>query len=483
MRPLVWFRSDLRVRDNASLHSACARATRGVVAVFTICPRQWHEDHEWGAMKAGFVLRCVAALSEALRQRNIALRLITTDRFDAVPRALLGLARRERCDALHFGDEYELNEARRDAAVEALFTEHGLGVHRACDAALYPPGSVLTGEGRVYTVFSPFKRACKARWKEGDQPDALGLPKKQDAMVGEPDAVPELAELRLFGDGGDAATRPDLWKAGEVAASARLTAFIEHRLEGYKDGRDDYTTNATSTLSPHLAAGVVGVRQCVAAALEANHGRIDSGSAGAVSWMDELLWREFYKHLTAQLPRLSRGENMKREYDVLRWRDSEGDLAAWREARTGYPIVDAAMRQLLQTGWMHNRLRMVVAMFLTKELLIHWRRGESHFCRMLVDLDYASNNGGWQWSASTGADAAPYFRIMNPVTQSKRHDPDGAFIRRFVPELAGVEGEAIHEPWVLPALLRRGLDYPEPIVDREVARARALAAFEAARGG
>ncbi|MEN0021413.1 MAG: deoxyribodipyrimidine photo-lyase, partial [Planctomycetota bacterium] len=414
MRPLVWFRTDLRVSDNTALHEAAAAAKRGVVAVFVVCAQQWRDEHDWGPMKADFMLRNVAQLSESLSKRNIALRMVRCKTFDDVPKALVKLAKAEECDALYFNDEHELNERRRDEATEDAFDSAGIDVHRFNDATIFEPGSVLTGDGRTYTVYSPFKKRWKAQWQDGDERPVLATPKKQAEMIGKPDDVPSVDELKAFDTSREHATRPDLWKAGESVASGLLGAFVQHRIDDYKADRDYPWKPGTSGLSPYLAAGVLSPRQCLSAAMDANNGKLDAGSEGAVGFIDEILWREFYHHLTARVDRLSMGRNFRPEYDDLDWDEDDDRLEAWQNGQTGYPIVDAAMRCLNATGWMHNRLRMVVSMFLTKHLFLHWRHGERYFCNKLVDLDYCSNNGGWQWSASTGTDAQPYFRIFNP---------------------------------------------------------------------
>ena len=286
--------------------------------------------------------------------------------------------------------------------------------------------------------------------------------------------------VKHFRRGVDAGARErwaEMWPAGEAVGRRALEEFVGRRIGAYKSMRDIPSEVGTSMLSHHLAVGSVSARQCVAAACEANGGRLHRGSEGIDGWIEEIVWREFYKHLLVGYPRLSKGRAFKEETERIEWSDDEGHFDAWCEGRTGYPIVDAAQRQLLDVGWMHNRLRMISAMFLTKHLLTDWRKGERWFMRHLIDGDLASNNGGWQWSASTGTDAQPYFRVFNPTTQSERFDPDGAFIRRYVPELADVEGKAIHEP--TRAGLFEKLDYPEPIVEHKKARARAIEVFKA----
>lgn len=472
----MWFRADLRVRDNLALHAACVRASGGVVAVFAVCPEQWRDLHDWSDAKVDFVLRNLAELKAALGKLNIPLKIVTTPRFDGVPAALTRLAHECRCSAIFYNREYEWNERRRDDAVDAAMASAGVPVHALTDQVVFAPGEVMTKAASWYTVFSPFKRAWRERYAAGEGPTSVGMPKKQPAIEIEADAVPEAVEGF---DRGAAAVRPDLWGAGEAHAGERLAKFVDARIDAYKERRDLPAINGTSTLSPYLAAGVLSPRQCVEAALAVNGGRIDAGGAGVMGWIDELIWREFYKHVLVGFPRVSRGRAFKVETERVAWREDTAGLEAWKAGRTGYPIVDAAMRQLAQTGWMHNRLRMITAMFLTKDLLIDWRHGERHFMRTLVDGDLSANNGGWQWSASTGTDAQPYFRIFNPTTQGEKFDPEGVFIRKFVPELSQLTGKAVHAPSATGLFGRGGLDYPAPIVDHKVARDRALAAFKA----
>lgn len=473
MRALVWFRADLRLRDNSALHAACVAASKGVLAAFTVCPNQWR-DHDWGDMKVDFLQRSLEDLRTSLEGRNIALKIITRDRFDGVENDLLALAKEHNCSALFFNEEYEVNERARDAKVAAAFARAGIVVRSFHDQTVVPPGELRTKEGKPYTVYSPYKRRWYEYYSNGNAPKARGLPRKQPEMVSTPDDIPS-----RLGDFDPGAGRSDLWKASEDHALSRLRRFIGDRLDAYKEDRDFPGINGTSTISPYLAIGAVSPRQCIEAALEANDGRLDKGRKGPVHWMSEVIWREFYRQILWAFPRVCRHHAFNAKYDIA-WRSDQqakGQFAAWCEGRTGYPIIDAAMRQLNTTGWMHNRTRMAVAMFLTKDLLIDWRWGERYFMNKLVDGDLASNNGGWQWSAATGTDAAPYFRIFNPISQSTKFDPDGSYIRTYVEELAGLDNEAIHEPWKHASLFK-DLKYPKPIIDHAEARERALKAFK-----
>ena len=476
MRAIVWFRADLRVEDNFALHRAAADAGRGVVGVFALCPEQWRE-HDWADIKVAFLLRNLRELSRRLEDLRIPLLFFEAPRFANVPAGLVRLARRHDCDALYFNREYEWNERRRDDAVRKHFEQAGLAVREFDDQTILPPDAIQKRQGGFYTVFTPYKRAWLATCMDRGVPVPVGMPSRQSALIAKPDRCPERVA------GFDARRdRPDLWLAGEAHARERLADFVDERIRNYKRDRDRPDLDGTSRLSPYLTLGVVSPRQCLAAAREANQVRLADGALGPDTWISELIWREFYRHVLVGFPRVSKGCAFRAETEQIVWNSDEAQFDAWRAGRTGFPLVDAGLRQLAEIGWIHNRLRMIVAMFLTKDLLIDWRWGERHFMRNLIDGDLASNNGGWQWSASTGTDAVPYFRIFNPITQSRRFDPTGAFIRRYVPELAALDDDAIHDPAGLDAERRAELDYPEPICDHGVCRAHAIAVFKNLRG-
>lgn len=473
MRALMWFRADLRVRDNAALSAAC-RDAREVIAVFTICPVQWR-SHDWGPVRVDFLLRNLRALRDALARLHIPLRIVTRPAFDDVPLALADLARGLRCDAIYLNDEYELNERRRDDALEALCKPLSIAVRRFTDQVILAPGSVLTSADAWYTVFTPFSRKWKQVLADRGGAPVLAAPRPRTPAGLASDPIP--ASLDGFVP---TRSREDLWPAGEDHALDRLRAFRAQRIHAYHERRDSPAMNGTSTLSPYLALGVLSPRQCLHAALDADPDALNparKARTGPSIWINELIWREFYRHLLVAFPRLCMHRPFKPETDRVPWRDDPANLDAWCRGRTGYPIIDAAMRQLIQTGWMHNRCRMIVAMFLTKNLLIDWRVGERFFMRHLIDGDLASNNGGWQWSASTGTDAAPYFRIYNPCSQSARHDPDATYIKRFCPELAPFPPSEIHDPLTMSDLARLAAGYPAPIIDHSSTRARAIEAF------
>jgi len=463
---IVWFRSDLRVHDNTALAAAARRGP--VIAVFLRCLPHW-QRHSHGANKLDFWGRGVAALSESLAGLGIPLLHRDIDDFAKAPAALLEIARETGADALHFNHEYPLDEQRRDRDVIAAFQEAGLAATGHHDAVAFAPGELLTGKGDYYGVFTPFAKA----WHRQLSAERIALhdaPAPQAALGIAADPLPELPELD------DTPIDGRLWPAGEGPAADRLERFLRFRGRHYQRQRDFPAIRGTSELSPYLALGMISHRQCLQAVLAENDGALAEGDAGLTAWVSELVWREFYRHVAVGFPRVCRHRAFQQHTEALAWRDDEAGFAAWCEGRTGYPIVDAAMRQLVATGWMHNRLRMVTAMFLSKHLLIDWRRGEAFFLRHLVDGEFCANNGGWQWAASTGTDAAPYFRIFNPTTQSTRCDPDATFLAEWLPALAELPKKARHAP---SGDLLGGADYPAPIVDHRAARARALEAFKA----
>ena len=474
-RSLVWFRNDLRVHDNTALHRAVS-SSRNVAAIFIACPQTWR-DHDEGDKLVAFRLACLRELQQNLSERNIPLYFLQLNDFGEVPKALQKIAKKLEIDALFANAEYPFNERRRDDSVRVALKEINVPAEYSTDRTLVPPGAVKTGGGEPYKVFTPFKRAfisqCGAigfaplpaprkraaadwpQWLEVDGPENL----RQTIPDNLPGYTPVAMENgKLLG-----------WRPGEKAAIQRLRDFGEV-IDGYEDERDFPAIDATSRLSPYLNCGAISVRQCAHMALDFNDGRWAGGSDGISCWLSELLWREFYTHLIVAFPRLCKYKPFKPETEGVQWSGNESGFQCWCDGETGVPIVDAAMRQLRQTGWMHNRLRMIVASFLTKNLLVDWRWGERYFMQQLIDGDFASNNGGWQWAASTGTDAAPYFRVFNPYSQSQKFDPRGEFIRRFVPELAELSDKEIHCPPELSA-------YPPPICDVKETRKRAIEAF------
>lgn len=468
MAQLVWFRSDLRVSDNPAL-SLAHDSGEPIHAVYIVSPAQWR-SHHMGASKRDFLARNLQALERELAQLGIALTLLTCDWYVDVPQAITQLAQRLGVKRVLWHREYGWDERQRDLNTHSRLAKFNIASVSLEDRCLVLPESVLTGSGTPYKVFSAFKKTWMHQLCAGWQVPIRRIKGTSTSMA----AVPVSLE-DFYAPGDDLAAlsnREISWPAGEQVASSRLTSFLQEAAFSYGERRDFPAQIGTSGLSPYLSAGVISARQCVAGWLNAADG--DWHQPKLQVWLSELAWRDFYHYVMWHFPKVSRNLPFKDHTRALKWRQAPKDFEAWCEGRTGIPLVDAAMRQLNQTGWMHNRLRMVTAMFLTKNLLVDWRLGEAYFMEKLVDADLAANNGGWQWSASTGTDAVPYFRVFNPVTQSQRFDPEGEFIRHWLPELNALSNKEIH----LPPSAKRG-KYPAPMVDLKSSRVRAIEAFAA----
>ena len=464
---LVWFRADLRVHDNIALAAACRAKDARVLALFIATPEQW-QQHDMAPRQAAYLCAHLNELQRSLGEKGIPLIYKEVSDFSAQLQAVQAICDEHDVTHLFYNYQYEFNEQQRDRQLEnRLDTVVCQGFD---DSVMLPPGSVMTGNHEMYKVFTPFKNAFIKRLKEA-LPECVAAP----AARGEP--LTDLPALTF--DYPQQAFDETLFPADEKAAITQLRHFCKHGAAEYESQRDFPAVEGTSRLSACLALGVLSPRQCLYRLLAEQPQALD-GAAGAV-WLNELIWREFYRHLMTYHPDLCKHRPFIRWTENVKWQQNDDRLRAWQNGTTGYPIVDAAMRQLNATGWMHNRLRMITASFLVKDLLIDWRVGERYFISQLIDGDLAANNGGWQWAASTGTDAAPYFRIFNPTTQGQRFDADGEFIRHWLPELNEVPAKAIHEPWTWADKQGVTLDYPRPLVDHKHARGATRAADEAAR--
>ncbi|MFG1423415.1 cryptochrome/photolyase family protein [Roseixanthobacter liquoris] len=469
---LVWFRDDLRLSDNPALTHA-ARDGRPVAALYVL------DEISPGVRPLGgaarwWLAQSLKALARDLGTHGIPLILRRGPAGDIVPALALALG----AGLVAFNSRPGAAEHAVDAQIAAALRAEGGEVRLFNGHLLHELGSVRTAAGTLPRTFSAFHRAAlKDRVLRPPLPVPPRLEAARHAQASEDPAPWALEPSRPDWAQGLRAT----WRAGEAAARERLHDFLSEGLRGYADLRDRPDMAHVSRLSPHLRWGELSPRQVLSAAQHAVEAEGLSPRDGE-KFAAELYWREFNHHILNAAPDLAT-RNLNPAFDAFPWRSAPRELAAWQEGRTGYPIVDAAMRQLWQTGWMHNRMRMVVASFLAKHLLVDWRAGERWFWDTLVDADAASNPGNWQWVAGTGVDAAPYFRIFNPVLQGEKFDPHGAYVRAFVPELSGLPPALIHKPWTGDAAalsragVRHGADYPRPIVDHARARARALEAF------
>lgn len=470
---LVWFRHDLRLADNPALLAATATG-RPVLPLYILESNGPAELAPGGASR-WWLHHSLASLAGDLEALNAPLLLLKGPAEELLPE----LVRRTGAASLHWNRRYEPAAVVRDTALKASLRALGVEVTSHNAALLHEPWTVNTGQGHPFKVFTPFWKACRLK---GEPLAPLPAPSRLNAFFGVPDGLP-LAELGLL------PTSPDwsgglaaAWRPGERPAMTRLGDFLETGLADYAELRDRPDLPGSSRLSPHLHFGEIGPRQIWhAVRLQA---ATQGSETGAEAYLRELGWREFSHHLLHHFPELPQ-RSFRPEFEDFPWAPDATLLAAWQRGRTGYPLVDAGMRELWRTGWMHNRVRMVAASFLVKHLLQPWKAGAAWFLDTLVDADLANNSASWQWVTGSGADAAPYFRIFNPVLQGERFDPEGNYVRHFVPELAALPPSHIHKPWTAPPAMlaecgiRLGHHYPAPVVPLAAGRDRALAAYRA----
>ncbi|NOU50321.1 deoxyribodipyrimidine photo-lyase [Pseudoalteromonas sp. JBTF-M23] len=459
MAPILWFRRDLRFFANDALIEAVENGAKE--ALFFVCQKQW-QTHNAAPIQIDLLKRRVAWLGQALCDYGIYLHIVEVDDFSDTPQALKRFCEKHNTQRVYANREYEINECQRDKKCLEL----GIDLTLFDGDLVAPPHSVTTKSGDMFKVFTPFKKA----WLKKFEQHHFFIPSWPLEKSNKHTRwhLPEC----LQGDGSSLK-----WPIDDDTIKTIANHFIQNKCEEYQSVRDIPSIKGTSGLSPYLALGMVSVKQLLAQLQLFYPDILHTTTKPEFCWVNELIWREFYRHLIIAFPNLCRHENFNKKYNAVQWQYDATQFKAWCEGKTGYPIVDAAMRQLNQTGWMHNRLRMIVASFLTKHLLIDWRHGEKYFMQHLIDGDFASNNGGWQWAASTGCDAQPYFRIFNPITQSEKFDPQGDFIRKYVPELGDVPSKYIHFPHDY-LVTKQNTQYAQPLVDHKVARVRALEAFK-----
>ena len=453
MPDLVWFRNDLRTMDNPALSSALRGTARGAIGLF-VCMHDTWRRHDWGSPRVTFMLESLRSLRLELERLNVPLLIrIASNEFEAVD-IVTDVARGSGCRCVRANLEFGVDESRRDALARSRMAEHGLDLQLHHDQVVFAPEDILTKSGTSFKVFTPFRNAWNALLHEHGLPND-GTPPAGEVLDIESDPIP--GSVPGFKPWSNIAR----WPAGQQPALERLEAFLSGPVDEYHSTRNNPDIDGTSGLSPWLATGAISPVTCLRPLVERHGTDLSSWPAGPATWQSELVWREFYRYIMHHNPRVSMRRPMQDWTEHLEWRRDDEGFAAWCEGRTGIDIVDAAMHQLLETGWMHNRMRMITAMFLTKNLLIDWRRGERFFAQHLIDYDFPSNNGGWQWSASTGTDAAPYFRIFNPDRQAELFDPNRTYRNRWNPD---------HNPMTL-----------MPVVDLVRSRRRAIETFKAAR--
>ena len=469
MKGIVWFRSDLRIDDNPALNAALSNCDE-VLAIYIFSQSQW-EIHNESNIKQEFLFNNLVKLKELLKNLNIPLIAINADSYKTLPQDLSSFAVERKIEHVFCNNEFGFNETVRDQNSKELLKKNNIQFSSFNDQVIYDPGFLKTGQGKPFSVFTPFKR----RWVENFDMHFLELESPSKKLKDNSSIQADLSSLNFVKTH---SANIDLWPAGESAAQEKLKNFLQSKAQLYNESRNSPILDGTSRISPYLALGILSPKRCILEGLKLNNFEFTSGNKGICKWIDEIVWREFYRNIMHSFPRVSQNQPFQDYTKSIRWRHSDKELEAFYAGKTGFPIVDAGIRQMLSEGWMHNRLRMVVAMFFTKNMLHDWRLGEKFFMQNLIDGDFSSNNGGWQWSSSTGTDSAPYFRIFNPITQSQNFDPKGEFIKKFIPELTNVPVAQIHQP---KSDLFSSTNYPAPMLDLKESRLRAIQAFKDAR--
>jgi len=515
-----WMRmKDLRLRDNRGLSAASVTArkeNKHLMVLHVISPNDY-KAHKRSARRIDFVLRNLKLIKEELDELNIPLHIITLKPRKTIPEKVVGYLKEIGASHLYANIEHEVDEARCLSQTYKLARKSNIVAHLLHDHCIVPPGKVTTKQGKPYSVFSPWYKAWGALVVDDPATylDEVPKPEANDESARKheklqayfKEEVPaEVQDYTL--DPEEKAAMEKWWPAGAKAAQASLDHFVKTKkemkeeekdpelgaedsdvdmdedgvvpLQSYAENRSRADRPSTSRLSPYLAAGVISARQCLNATLPHSKNKLTVDKKLSIgNWVSEVSWRDFYQHVLANFPRVCMGKSFQPKMDAVVWEYNDEHLKAWKEGKTGYPFVDAGIRQMLAEGFMHNRARMNVGSFICKHLMLDWREGESYYMEKLIDGDFGSNNGGWGWVSSTGTDPQPYFRIFNPTTQGTTHDPNGDYIKKYVPELAKLSGKAVHEPYKhLTKKEFEKLGYPKPIVEHTFARKRAIARFK-----
>ena len=470
MKSLVWLRNDLRMDDNPALRQACVSSDE--VHCVYIFSKEQMQAHNQANCKIEFIINNIKSLINYIEEINIPLTIIDSDGFNDNANKILDIINERSISKVYWNNMFGVDENRRDQELQNILNDNSIDYETFDDQVVYSPGTITTMEDKPYSVFTPFKR----RWIENFNLDFLDIEfnytTKNDSGIQSNTNEFNFKFEKLH------SVDMSFWSIGEASAISILNNYLEKKVLSYAKDRNDPIIDGTSRLSPYLASGIISPKRCILEALKKNNFELDSGNNGIVKWIDEIVWREFYKNIMHSFPKVSKGLPFQDYTKNIKWRFNQDEFEAWKTGKTGFPIIDSAMRQLKTEGWMHNRLRMVVAMFFTKNMLHDWRLGEAFFMENLIDGDFSSNNGGWQWSSSTGTDAAPYFRIFNPITQSKNFDADGLFIKKYIKELQDLNNKEIHDPT---EKVRKHLNYPMQILDLKESRLRAIDAFNAAK--
>ncbi|QCI22162.1 deoxyribodipyrimidine photo-lyase [Buchnera aphidicola] len=468
---LIWFRNDLRLHDNMALHEACKFNTDQVIALFISTPKQWFH-YCISEKKISFIYHHIISLKQELLNLNIILHHHESTDFSTSIQYLIYFCEKHKINNLFYNYQYEIDERNRDYLTKKILSEKGISVKGFHSNILVPHQYIKNEKNETFKVYSFFKKKIINNLYKSI-PKCIPIPLKR------------IPNKNCFSN--DFSFKDltcnfnkNIFPIGENEAINKLKKFLSNKIENYLLKRNFPFLNSTSMLSPYLSLGIISSRYCLMMLLKRKRD-LPLDIIFNCSWFNQILWREFYYHLLIGFPNLSKHESLVKWEKNINWSSNKKHFQNWKEGNTGYPIVDAGMRQLNKLGWMHNRLRMITSSFLVKNLLINWRKGEKYFISHLIDGDLALNNGGWQWSASTGCDAVPYIRIFNPYNQSKNFDPSGDFIRKFIPELKMVPNNYIHQPYEWSKKNKYKLNYPDPIINYNDSRKESLIMFNKAR--
>jgi len=458
MNSLFIFNSDLRLKNNPALSNASLNGS-SLTTVFIFNPKKWN-NHNESNLKIAFQIEHLKELSEKLKNLNIPLKIINANGIEDESKKIIDFVKKNEIQEVFINKEYGVNEMQRDETLQKDLERMNKKLN-IFDSSIFHPDSIKTQSDTFFKVFTPFSRAFRSKLMS-KKIEISELPKRQEHAISVSDRIESFKldknDQEIFNQ----------YEIGEEKALEKLESFIDHKILNYKENRDFPSLDGTSALSPYLSSGILSSGQCIFYVFQ----KYSEDEIGVKTWVNEIIWREFYKYILFHNPRVSKNLSFSEKYDNFPWLNNEDNFISWSKGQTGVPIIDAAMRQLNASGWMHNRLRMIVAMYLTKNLLIDWRKGEKYFMKKLIDGDFASNNGGWQWSASTGVDAAPYFRIFNPITQSEKFDKEGSFIKKWIPEIATAKN--IHDPSTEE---RKEMGYSYHLVDLKESRKKAIEQF------
>lgn len=476
MLNIYWFRKDLRLGDNKGLSEFIKNTSDGNTFSFLYIKNK-NSYYYFGEKRISFLCESLKELNDELKSFGLKLQIIEGKSSDVFKR----LTDKYNNVSVYANRQVEPYCISRDIEVRDIIEETGGKFITFTDTTIFDSGEIKNGNGEQYKVFTPFKNQCLRMLNESyyknSKIDLTALDNRREVIFKNlPEYDLKNKSLKLSKSG--------LLKGGRNEGIKLLKNFYENGLTEYKTQRDYPAIKGTSLLSAHLHFGTVGIRECFRTAfIKLNKVKTEDKQNEIHTWINELFWREFYYNITFHNPQIAY-ESFKKDFDKLKWNNDDMMFTKWCEGKTGFPIVDAGMRQLNKEGWMHNRVRMIVSMFLTKDLLIDWRLGEKYFAEKLIDLDFSNNNGGWQWSASTGVDSQPYFRIFNPYLQSKKFDPEGKYIRKYLPELKSLPAEFIHEPNLMEEQQQKlygviiGKDYPAPVIEHKVAKEEVIRRFK-----